>query len=266
LAQSLFQVGGNIGSSIGPLVAAFVIARRGQASIAWFCLVALTGIFVLSRVGRWYRKHLSEARAKVAPRSPSTAAAVPRNTVVFSIAILIALIFSKYFYLVSLTSYYTFYLIGKFHVSVEHAQILLFVFLFAVAAGTFAGGPLGDRFGRKYVIWFSILGVAPFSLALPYANLFWTVLLTVLIGLILASAFSAILVYAQELVPGKVGLIAGLFFGFAFGVGGIASAALGRLADHTSIDFVFKFCAYLPLIGLLTGFLPDLEKHRSART
>jgi FSR family fosmidomycin resistance protein-like MFS transporter len=260
-AQSLFQVGGNAGSSLGPLLAALVVVPRGQSSVLWFSLPALLGIVILAGVGNWYRQHL------IAPKSTTHATRAPARLlsrrVIFSLVILGALIFSKYFYLASLTNYYMFYLIGKFHLSVQGAQYHLFLFLFAVAAGTLIGGPVGDRFGRKLVIWVSILGVAPFTLALPYANLFWTGALTIVIGLILASAFSAILVYAQELVPGKVGLISGLFFGLAFGMAGIGSALLGYLADRTSINYVFHLCAYLPLIGLLTGFLPNLDKQQS---
>ena len=215
---------------------------------------------VLLKVGNWYHHHLPQHLARVRARKKSDATLLPRRTIVISVAILGILIFSKYFYLVSLTNYYTFYLIEHFHVSVRSSQVFLFVFLFAVAAGTILGGPLGDRFGRKYVIWFSILGVAPFSLLLPHVGLTATVLLSAVIGVILASAFSAILVYAQELIPGKVGLIAGLFFGWAFGISGIASAALGKLADHTSIEHVFYLCGFLPLIGLLTGLLPNLER------
>jgi FSR family fosmidomycin resistance protein-like MFS transporter len=263
-AQSVFQVGGNLGSSFGPLLAALVVTRNGQSHILWFSLLALAAITVLFKVGGWYSNHLMERKKR--PRKESAHKALPKRTVIISLGILIALIFSKYFYLTSLSSYYTFYLIDKFHVSIMSAQIYLFIFLFSVAAGTFIGGPLGDYFGRKYVIWVSILGVAPFTLALPHANLFWTAVLTVFIGLILASAFSAILVYAQELVPGKVGMIAGLFFGLAFGMAGIGSAVLGKLADLTNIQFVFHVCAYLPLIGLLTGFLPNIEgsRHKKA--
>lgn len=260
LAQSLFQVGGNFGSSLGPLMAAAIIAPHGQGSLLWFSVLAGVGIIVLSRVGGWYRRNLEHHRIRTQARKAAQGPALPRKTVVSSILVLLVLIFSKYFYLVSLTNYYTFYLIDKFHVSVRTSQTYLFVFLFAVAAGTILGGPLGDRFGRKYVIWFSILGVAPFSLTLPHVGLPATIVLSVFIGLILASAFSAILVYAQELIPGKVGLVAGLFFGFAFGISGIASAALGRLADHTGIQHVFLVCGFLPLIGLITGFLPRLEK------
>ncbi|HVU25037.1 MAG TPA: MFS transporter [Opitutus sp.] len=258
-AQSLFQVGGNFGSSLGPLAAALVIVPHGQSSVLWFTLLAAIGIFVLVRVGRWYRHHLPHHLAR-AHALHQAAAALPQRQVIVSIAILIVLIFSKYFYLVSLSNYYTFYLIEHFHVSVQLSQVYLFVFLFAAAAGTILGGALGDRFGRKYVIWLSILGVAPFSLVLPHVGLTATVLLTVPIGVILASAFPAILVYAQELIPGKIGMISGLFFGLAFGMGGIASASLGRLADHAGIEFVFFLCGFLPLLGLLTAFLPNLEK------
>jgi FSR family fosmidomycin resistance protein-like MFS transporter len=259
-AQSIFQVGGNAGTSLGPLLAALIIVPRGQHSVGWFSLVALVAIIVLSNVGHWYKHNLfrlkSGARAKTLERH-----AVPSGKrTAWALAVLIALMFSKFFYLASMTSYFTFYLMGKFRLSVQEAQLHLFLFLFSVAAGTIIGGHLGDRFGRKYVIWGSILGVAPFTLLLPYANLFWTGALTIVIGVILASAFSAILVYAQELVPGKVGLISGLFFGFAFGMGGLGSAALGRLADQTSINFVFLVCSFLPLIGLLTAFLPDLAR------
>jgi FSR family fosmidomycin resistance protein-like MFS transporter len=262
-SQSLFQVGGNLGSSLGPLAAAAVIMPRGQGSVIWFTALAALGIVVLAQVGSWYHRHLSELSRNPGARKRRAGANLTRTQVVSSLAILVALIFSKYFYLVSLTNYYTFYLIDRFKVSVAAAQVWLFVFLFAVAAGTILGGPLGDRFGRKYVIWFSILGVAPFSLVLPHVGLLATVMLTVVIGVVLASAFSAILVYAQELVPGKVGLIAGLFFGLAFGMSGIASAALGKLADRTSIEHVFFLCGFLPLIGLLTGLLPNLERAKS---
>lgn len=261
-AQSLFQVGGNFGSSLGPLAAAAIIVPRGQESILWFTVLAGIGIGVLVKVARWYQRRLALHLARPASRARPAASPLPRNKVIVSIAILGALIFSKYFYLVSLTNYYTFYLIDRFNVSVSTSQIYLFVFLFSVAAGTILGGPLGDRFGRKYVIWFSILGVAPFSLVLPHVGLTATVLLSAIIGVVLASAFSAILVYAQELIPGKVGLIAGLFFGFAFGISGIASAALGKLADYTSIGYVFYLCGFLPLIGLLTAFLPNVDRNR----
>jgi len=263
-AQSLFQVGGNLGSSLGPLAAALIVVPWGQGSLAWFTLLAAAGIAVLIRVGGWYRRTLAHYTARVQARQLAGGSPVPRGRLIASLAILFALLFSKYFYLVSLTNYYTFYLIHKFQVSVPVAQVLLFVFLFAVAAGTILGGPLGDRFGRKYVIWFSILGAAPFSLLLPHVGLTATVLLSVVIGLVLASAFSAILVYAQELVPGKVGMMAGLFFGFNFGVSGLAAAGLGKLADHTGIEYVFFVCGFLPLIGLLTGFLPNVARSRPA--
>jgi FSR family fosmidomycin resistance protein-like MFS transporter len=261
MAQSLFQVGGNAGQALGPLLAAFVVVPHGQGSVAWFSLAALLAIIVLLNVGRWYRA----ARLRIAarPRAASHGANhLSQRRIAVSILILLALIFSKYFYMASLNTYYTFYLIHKFGVSVQTAQIFLFVFLGAVAAGTFAGGPIGDRIGRKYVIWGSILGVLPFTLLLPHLNLVWTVVISVPIGLILASAFSAILVYAQELVPGKVGTVSGMFFGFAFGMGGLGAALLGILADHTSIDFVYGVCAFLPLIGLLTVFLPNMERAR----
>ena len=256
LAQSVFQTGGNLGSSIGPLLAALIIVPNGRSSILWFTALALGGIMLLSRVGGWYSHHLPHFRKRAATHPPST---LPRSAVILALSVLLALIFSKYFYLVSLTNYYTFYLIQRFGMGIQGAQYLLFVFLAAIAVGTILGGHLGDRFGRKYVIWISILGVAPFSIVLPHVVLTATVALSVVIGLILASAFSAILVYAQELVPGRVGMISGLFFGFAFGCAGIAAAALGRLADFTSIGFVFNVCGYLPLIGLLAWFLPDIE-------
>ncbi|MEP6914384.1 MAG: MFS transporter, partial [Acidobacteriota bacterium] len=258
LAQSVFQVGGNAGSALGPLVAAFLVAPFGQHSIAWCSLLALTGIAVVWRVGRWSQRRMIRRSARSAAVPLRVESRVPRRVVVSSIAVLAALIFSKYFYMASLSSYYTFYLISRFHVSVRAAQIDLFIFLAAVAAGTILGGPIGDRFGRKLVIWVSILGVLPFTLILPHATLFWTRILTVIIGLILASAFSAIVVYAQDLVPGRVGLISGLFFGFAFGMGGLGAAALGRLADVIGIEAVYGWCAFLPAIGLLAAFLPDL--------
>jgi len=259
LAQSVFQVGGNVGSAVGPLLAAFIVLPRGQSSIAWFCCAALLGMFVLFNVGHWYKAH---GTARLKPRTIDGKAAPParRKEVTVAIAVLLALIFSKYFYLASLTSYYTFYLINRFHVSVQSAQLYLFIFLAAVALGTIVGGPLGDRFGRKYVIWASILGVLPFTLVLPHANLFWTAVLTVPIGMILASAFPAIVVYAQELMPGRTGTVAGLFFGFAFGMGGIGAAVLGKLADVVGINLVYQLCAFLPLIGLLAALLPDVER------
>jgi FSR family fosmidomycin resistance protein-like MFS transporter len=260
LAQSLFQVGGNIGSAIGPLLAAFIVLPRGQASIGWFSAAALLAILVLTGVGGWYQRHRRSMAAK--PRRPVAPIALSRGKVGISLGVLGMLVFSKYIYLASLTSYFTFYLIQTFGVSVQEAQIHLFIFLGAVAVGTVAGGPIGDRFGRKVVIWGSILGVLPFTMAMPYVGLTGTVILSIVIGLILASAFSAIVVYAQELVPGKPGAIAGLFFGFAFGMGGIGAAVLGEVADLTSIGFVYRLCAFLPLIGLLTVFLPDLERPR----
>lgn len=264
-AQSIFQVGGNAGSSLGPLLAAVIVVARGQRSIMWFSLLALTGMVVLTGVGRWYGKTLA-ARRKAAAHGNEIEhlSPVSRGRVIFSLGILIMLIFSKYFYLASMSSYYTFFLIEKFGVSVKNAQLHLFIFLFAIAAGTFLGGPIGDKIGRKAVIWGSILGVAPFAIALPYANLFWSGVLSAAIGVILASAFSAILVYAQELVPGKVGLMAGLFFGLAFGLGGIGSAVLGALADKHGIPFVFQVCSYLPLLGLLTALLPNLDRAKQA--
>jgi len=253
-AQSIFQVGGNTGSAIGPLVAAAVIVPYGQHSVAWFALPALLGIVLLLQVSRWHAQHHTVAvhRGPV----PATAATYSRRVVLGAIAVLLSLIFSKYFYVAGISTFYTFYLIDKFGLSVQSAQVHLFVFLFASALGTLVGGPLGDRIGRKPVIWFSILGVAPFALMLPHADLFWTTALTIVIGLVLSSAFSAIVVYAQELVPGKVGMVSGLFFGFAFGMGGLGAAVLGVLADHTSIDFVYRTIAYLPLLGVVAALLP----------
>ena len=261
-AQSLFQVGGNIGSSTGPLLAAYIVLPYGQRSIAWFGVTALSAMAILLQVGNWYRHRLLEL---VKAKGAAIRAGLPTGRVRLALLILVLLVFSKNIYLASLTSYYTFYLIDKFHLSVQSAQLHLFVLLGAVAAGTFIGGPVGDRIGRKYVIWVSILGALPFTLLLPYANLFWTEILTVIIGLILASAFSAIVVFAQELVPGRVGTVAGVFFGFAFGAGGLGAALLGQLADATSIDIVFKVCSFLPAIGLLTWFLPNIEPARHAR-
>ncbi len=262
LAQSIFQLGGNAGSALGPLLAAWIIVPSGQRSISWFGLGTLLAIIILFRVGGWYKKKVLAGMA-----TRKAGAGIGHNQfstkkVVFSMFILLVLIFSKFVYLASMSSYYTFYLIGKFHLSVQHSQYFLFMFLAAVAVGTVAGGHLGDKFGRKYIIWISILGAAPFTLLLPYANLLWTGVLSVGIGLIISSAFSAILVYGQELIPGKVGLVAGLFFGLAFGMGGIGSALLGNLADRTSINYVFEVCAFLPLIGILTAFLPNIEAKR----
>ncbi len=256
LAQSLFQVGGNMGSSLGPLLAALIIVPQGQHSILWFSVVAFMGVLLLWQVGRWQGRNLHRLHSKAAKTAVDTPAAA-KGKVAMALAILVALIFSKYIYLVSLTNYYTFYLIDRFHLPVKSAQYYLFLFLFAVAAGTIIGGPVGDRIGRKRVIWVSILGAAPFTLLLPHVGLYMTAVLSAIIGLVLASAFSAILVYAQELLPGKVGMIAGLFFGLAFGFAGIGAAVLGAVADHTSVIFVFQVCAFLPLIGLLTMFLPD---------
>ena len=258
LAQSIFQVGGNFGFALGPLLAAFVVAGRGQRSIAWFSIDALLAIILLFVIGSWYNR-TALPRMKIQAATKSLQSPLPPATVAFSLAILLTLIFSKYIYMSSITSYYTFYLISKFHLPVQSAQIRLFTFLASTAAGILIGGPVGDRIGRKYVIWGSIIGVLPFTLMLPYANLFWTGVLTIMIGLILSSAFSAILVYAQELVPGKVGMISGLFFGFAFGVAGVAAAMLGKLADRTSIDFVYRMCAFMPAIGMLAYFLPNME-------
>ncbi|THD64803.1 MFS transporter [Phenylobacterium sp.] len=263
LAQSLFQVGGNAGSALGPLAAAVFVVRYGQTSLAFFALLALLSCAILWNVGTWYRHHgLARLTAGAGKR---TAAALPPGRARWALAILLALIFSKYVYLASLTSYFTFYLIHKFGVSVQAAQVRLFVFLAAVAVGTVAGGPVGDRFGRKSVIWASILGVLPLTLLLPHASLFWTGPLTVAIGLLLASAFPAIVVFAQELAPGKVGMISGLFFGFSFGMGGLGAAVLGRVADVAGIDTVYRLCAFLPAIGLLAAFLPDLRRGALAK-
>src|SRR5438874_103070 len=270
MAQSLFQVGGNAGTSLGPLLAAFVVRSR-QPRIAWFSLLALLAMTLLAKIGLWVKTHHFDRPKSIALKSidgdPAQLAAAPHpahgsplssKKIAISLAVLVALLFSKFFYLASLISYYTFYLMNRFHLSVQSAQLHLALFLGAVAVGTYFGGPVGDKLGRKLVIWWSILGVLPFTLALPYANLFWTRILSVIIGLILASAFSAILVYGQELMPGRIGMVSGLFFGLAFGLGGVGSAALGKLADLTSIEFVYHICAYLPAIGILTAFLPDL--------
>lgn len=260
LAQSIFQVGGNVGSALGPLIAALFIIPHGQRSVAWFSLAALFGMVVLTGIGRWY----SANRGLLKPRGSRQAVphGLTQAQVYGAMAVLGLLIFSKYFYLASLNSYFTFYLMEQFGLTIRNAQLFLFMFLAAVAVGTVVGGPVGDRIGRKIVIWVSILGVAPFTLLLPHANLFWTGVLVVIIGLILASAFSAIVVYAQELVPGKVGMVAGLFFGFAFGMGGVGAAVLGQLADATSIQFVYQVCAYLPLLGIVAIFLPNVERKR----
>jgi MFS transporter, FSR family, fosmidomycin resistance protein len=257
LAQSIFQVGGNAGSAMGPLLAAWIILPQGQPSLAWFAIAALVAIVVLARVGGWYkRQHIDRPKAAA---TSAVIAPVPPARVRWSIAVLVLLIFSKYFYVASITSYFSFYLIERFHISVRSAQLHLFVFLLAMALGTLFGGPLGDRIGRKRVIWVSILGIAPFTLMLPYVDLMWVGILTFIIGLILSSAFSAIVVFAQELMPGNVGAVSGLFFGFAFGIGGIGAAVLGGLADRHGIEFVYRICAYLPLIGMVAVFLPNIE-------
>lgn len=260
LAQSIFQVGGNAGSAIGPLMAALIVIPHGQAYIRWFALFAILGIAILTMVGKWYKNNMRERKVNVELIGEvAVEASLSKTKIVSSIIILLVLIFSKYFYMASMTSYFTFYLIDKFGVSVQESQVYLFAFLAAVAIGTILGGPLGDRYGRKVIIWVSILGAAPFTLLLPHVGLTLTIMLAVIIGIIISSAFSAILVYATDLVPGKVGTIAGLFFGFAFGMGGIGSALLGWLADQTSISYVFAVCAYLPLIGIVTGFLPNVK-------
>jgi FSR family fosmidomycin resistance protein-like MFS transporter len=264
LAQSIFQVGGNAGSAFGPLLAALIVIPHGQQHILWFSLLALLAIFVLYTVGKWYTVNMHLIRPKKS-QSEIAVNTLPARKITLAVIILLVLIFSKYFYLASMTSYFTFFLIDKFHLSIQFAQLHLFIFLAAVAAGTLLGGPIGDRFGRKYVIWFSILGAAPFTLILPHVSLFYVTVLSVVIGFILASAFSAILVYAQELLPGKIGTVSGLFFGFAFGMGGIGSALLGTLADYTSVQHMFTVCSFLPLIGLLTGFLPNLHTGKHSR-
>ena len=260
LAQSIFQVGGNGGSAMGPLLAAVLVHKQGN--VAWLAIAAVVGIFILWQVGGWYAQQLAHGAAKK-KGAGARHATLPRKVVMRAMLVLVLLVFSKYFYMASLTSYYTFYLMEKFNLARQDAQLYLFLFLFAVAAGTVLGGPIGDRIGRKRVIWASILGVAPFTLVLPHVGLFWTSVLSVVIGFILASAFSAILVFAQELVPGKVGTVSGLFFGLAFGMGGVGAAVLGGLADAHGIETVYRLCAYLPLLGLLTVFLPDVEKPRA---
>jgi FSR family fosmidomycin resistance protein-like MFS transporter len=256
-AQSIFQVGGNAGQSLGPLMAAFIVVPHGQHAIAWFALAALLGMLILSQIGRWYRGHLTALRTR--PRVVEASTGLSPGRTRAAIAVLLALMFSKFVYLSSINTYLTFYLIGRFHLSVQSAQVHLFLFLFAVAAGTLIGGPIGDRIGRKYVIWASILGVLPFTLALPYATLAQTDVLIIIIGLVLASAFSAILVYAQDLMPSRIGLVSGLFFGLAFGLGGLGAAGLGVLADHTSITFVYRVCSFLPVLGILTALLPSVR-------
>jgi FSR family fosmidomycin resistance protein-like MFS transporter len=256
-AQSIFQVGGNAGQSLGPLMAAFIVVPHGQHAIAWFALAALLGMLILSQIGRWYRDHLTALRTR--PRVVEASTGLSPGRTRAAIAVLLALMFSKFVYLSSINTYLTFYLIGRFHLSVQSAQVHLFLFLLAVAAGTLIGGPIGDRIGRKYVIWASILGVLPFTLALPYATLAQTDVLIIIIGLVLASAFSAILVYAQDLMPNRIGLVSGLFFGLAFGLGGLGAAGLGVLADHTSITFVYRVCSFLPVLGILTALLPSVR-------
>jgi len=263
LAQSVFQVGGNAGTALGPLLAAFIVLPQGQHSIAWFSILAIIAMIILGRVGQWYKQRRAELKKSL--RKAAAAPPVSAGRARWAIAVLIALIFSKFFYLASLSSYYVFYLISKFQTPVQSAQVHLFYFLGAVAAGTIAGGPIGDRIGRKRVIWWSILGPLPFTLTMPHANLLWTTLLTVPIGLMLASGFPAIVVYAQELFPGKIGTVAGLFFGLAFGMGGVGAAVLGRLADARGIEFVYQVCAFLPALGLLTVFLPNLDQRNAAR-
>ncbi len=262
LAQSIFQLGGNAGSAIGPLLVALVVAPHGQSYVIWFVLAGVLGIMILSRIAVWYANHMS-LRTSGKAGLEEDKMQLSNRKITISIIVLLLLIFSKFFYMASMSSYFTFYLISKFGLSVQDSQFYLFLFMASVAAGTLIGGPLGDHFGRKYIIWFSILGAAPFTLLLPYANLFWTAVLAVIIGVVIASAFSAILVYAQELKPGKVGMISGLFFGFAFGMGGLGSAVLGYIADKTSIEYVYTISSYLPLIGVLAYFLPNIQKKKT---
>ena len=256
-AQSIFQIGGNIGSAVGPLLAALIVVPLGQGSVAWFSLVAALAIAILWQIGRWYKPRIVSRKAA---KAAANATMLPRGVTVFALTILVVMVFSKSFYGASIGSYYTFYLMHKFNLPTQTAQLYLFLFLGANAAGVFFGGPLGDRFGRKYVIWFSILGVLPFTLALPYADLFWSAVLSVLIGFIMSSAFPAIVVYAQELVPHRLGMISGLFFGFTFGIGGVGAAVLGHIADLKGIDFVYQVCSFLPAIGLLAIFLPKMKR------
>ncbi|MFD1632088.1 MFS transporter [Pseudopedobacter beijingensis] len=264
LAQSIFQLGGNAGSAIGPLLAAIIVIPYGQVNILWFTILGVMGLLILGKVGKWYGNHLY-LKKQSSTATHHSAVKLSKGRIISALAILLILIFSKYFYMASLTSYLTFFLIEKFHVTVQQSQMYLFLFLAAIAVGTIIGGPLGDRFGRKYIIWISILGAAPFTLLLPHVDLFWTATLSVIIGVIIASAFSAILVYATDLLPGKVGMIAGLFFGFAFGMGGIGSALLGWLADETDIFYVFTICSFLPLLGIVTGFLPNIEPKKEKK-
>ena len=257
LAQSIFQLGGNAGTAIGPLLVALIVVPNTQFYIIWFVIVALIGLMVLSRIALWYQRHLN---LRITKKAVIDVPNLSQKTIVISVSILLILIFSKFFYMASMSSYFTFYLIEKFGLSVQDAQFYLVLFLASCAVGTLIGGPLGDKFGRKYVIWFSVLGAAPFTLLLPYMDLFWTGVLSVVIGMIISSAFPAILVYAQELLPRKLGMVSGLFYGFAFGMGGLGSALLGNLADHTSINYVYHICAFLPLIGIIAFFLPNLKK------
>ena len=259
LAQSIFQLGGHAGTSIGPLLAALIVIPFGQFSLLFFCLAAFTGMLILRRISKWYQDNLRLRAKKISNQNQLYAEGISRNRILLSIAILLLLLFSKYIYMASMTNYFTFYLIDTFNVSAQHSQYYLFLFLAAIAVGTMIGGPVGDRIGRKYVIWFSILGVAPFTLLLPYMSLTWTVILAILIGLILSSAFSAIMLYATDLIPGKIGTIAGLFYGFMFGIAGIGSAVLGWLAEKTSITYIFSICSYLPLIGIIAVFLPGIK-------
>lgn len=264
LAQSIFQVGGNTGTAIGPLLAALVVVKYGRNHTAYFGILAIIAIAVLLHVGKWAKPHLFRMkRQKIRGTIQAYHSELSKKTVHISIAILLILIFSKYFYLASISSYYTFFLIEKFHVSIQHSQLFLFAFLAGSAIGTYFGGPLGDKYGRKYVIWFSILGVAPFTLMMPYVSLFWTAILSVVIAFIISSAFPAIVVYAQELMPGKIGMVSGLFYGFSFGMGGLGAALLGILADYKDIFFVYHVCSFLPLIGLITWRLPNLRKARA---
>ena len=257
LAQSIFQLGGNAGTALGPLLVALIVVPNAQHYIIWFLAAAIVGLLVLSRIALWYQNHLNLRSTKKAVIDLPN---ISQNKIILSVAILMVLIFSKFFYMASMSSYFTFYLMEKFNLSVQDSQFYLVLFLASCAVGTLIGGPLGDKFGRKYVIWFSVLGAAPFTLLLPYVDLFWTGILSVVIGTIISSAFPAILVYAQELLPKKLGMVSGLFYGFAFGMGGLGSALLGNLADHTSITYVYYLCAYLPLIGIIALFLPNLKK------
>lgn len=259
LAQSIFQVGGNFGTALGPLLVALIVVPHGQMYILWFIIAAMVGLVIISKIAFWYRDHLVHRKNKVQPFI--NLHNLPKRKVQVSIAILLIVIFSKFFYSASLSSYYTFYIIDKFHLSIKEAQFHMFIYLIAYAVGTILGGPLGDKIGRKYVIWLSVFGAAPFALLLPYVNLFWTDVLMVVIGIIISSAFPAILVYAQELLPKKLGMVSGLFYGFAFGMGALGSALLGNLADATSIQYVYHVCSFLPLIGIICYFLPNLKKH-----